>query len=34
MPPTLTVGSVLKYREDVELAGQRGLSWVVGDGTA
>jgi len=27
----LTVGSVLKYREDVELVGQRGLPWIVGD---
>ena len=27
-----TMGSVLKYREDLELAGQRGLSWVVGEG--
>ena len=27
-----TMGSVLKYREDLELASRRGLSWVVGEG--
>jgi MoxR-like ATPase len=25
-----TLGSVLKYREDVELAGERGLGWIAG----
>ena len=24
----LTIGSVLKYREDVDAAGERGLTWV------
>jgi len=29
-----TLGSVLKFREDLELAGARGLGWVVGEGVA